>query len=923
MEGEVLSRMFAALSAANEAILRARSESELYQRVCDGAVLGGKSLGAAVIVARDDGLLHWIAVAGADFLSYFPHLVDPSLEGQGLSATALRLGRTVVTGDYANDRRASRLRDPARKLGIGSAAAIPIRRAGQVFGVFLFSLREVHSLSREMIGVLERIAENVSFALDNFDRERSRERAEQARAQVNRLYAALTAANDAILRAEAPEKMLQGVCTSIVEHGAVGSAIFLHEPSSSAFTLAASAGADEFQKIIAKFRISLDPKSPDGSGLGATAFRTGKPCVSNDLAGEPRARPWLAQIEKSGTTACAAFPLFCNGEPIGVLYIFFGGEVGRLDDSLVKLASRIAEYVSFALDRFRAEKEVWRARSFLDAVIENIPMPIVVKAPEQPDAPLRTWAYTLLNRAAERFFEVRREQWIGQTPGSVHHSAVARHFEELDRQVIASEAAATSDDDPIIMPSGLARTVRSHRVAIRDDLGRAEYVVTLLEDVTEQRQVSERIAYIAHHDSLTGLPNRAAFDEFFPKMLQATTELGGELAVMCMDLDGFKDINDQYGHATGDEVLRAMSLRLQAVAEGAFLARIGGDEFVLVKENCGGAKAAGELAARLIEASRDAFDVEGKRLSVGLSIGVALSPTHGSDCKTLLVNADLALYQAKNQQRGTIRYFSPALDSQVRAERALREDLRRALDRSELHAFYQPQVDMEREIIGFEALLRWRSPVRGDVSPMTFIPVAEQTGLVIPIGEWILREACREAALWPGSTRVAVNISPEQFKSTDLPKLVQLVLTDTGLPASRLELEITESVFIDDFARALSVLMRLKAIGIDIALDDFGTGYSSLSYLQAFPFDRIKIDRSFVSELGMNVRSDAIMRAIISMGKSLDISILAEGVETERQFEMLSEFGCNAVQGYLFGRPQPPQEIWRDARGVSVRKALA
>jgi diguanylate cyclase (GGDEF)-like protein len=448
-------------------------------------------------------------------------------------------------------------------------------------------------------------------------------------------------------------------------------------------------------------------------------------------------------------------------------------------------------------------------------------------------------------------------------------------------------------------------------------------VVTLLEDVTEQRQVSERIAYVAHHDSLTGLPNRAAFDEFFPKMLLATTELGGELAVMCMDLDGFKDINDQYGHAAGDEVLRAMSLRLQAVAERAFLARIGGDEFVLVKENCAGAKAAGELAARLIEASRDAFDVEGKRLSVGLSIGVALSPTHGSDCKTLLVNADLALYQAKNQQRGTIRYFSPALDSQVRAERALREDLRRALDRSELHAFYQPQADMEREIIGFEALLRWRSPVRGDVSPMTFIPVAEQTGLIMPIGEWILREAYREAALWPGSTRVAVNISPEQFKSTDLPKLVQLVLIDTGLSASRLELEITESVFIDDFARALSVLMRLKAIGIDIALDDFGTGYSSLSYLQAFPFDRIKIDRSFVSELGMNARSDAIMRAIISMGKSLDISILAEGVETERQFEMLTEFGCNAVQGYLFGQPQPPQEIWRDARGVSARNALA
>ncbi|WP_315838417.1 bifunctional diguanylate cyclase/phosphodiesterase [Bradyrhizobium prioriisuperbiae] len=442
-------------------------------------------------------------------------------------------------------------------------------------------------------------------------------------------------------------------------------------------------------------------------------------------------------------------------------------------------------------------------------------------------------------------------------------------------------------------------------------------------DVTAQREAEKRIAYIAHHDKLTDLPNRSSFDEHFTAVIAAAAGQHSRIAVMCLDLDGFKQINDLNGHSTGDQVLRAIAERLQATAEEAFLARVGGDEFTLIGTDNADRSQSQRLAERLIAAVQEDFFLDGQRFRVGLSIGIAVYPDHGTDTKTLLGNADLALYRAKAKKRGTAQYFNSEMDVRVRERRAMQEELRGALQAGEISLHYQPQVAMRpeasRQVIGYEALARWTSKKYGNVSPDIFMPLAEESELIADIGEWILRDACREARSWREPKTVAVNISPRQFQQIDLPNLVQMVLLDTGLPASRLELEITEGVLIEDFARAVSVLRRLKALGVEIALDDFGTGYSSLSYLHAFTFDRIKIDRKFVMDLDTSRHSQAIVRAVIGLGQSLNVPVLAEGVETEAQFALLAREGCHAAQGYLTGRPQPPSELFSETRSIDTR----
>jgi diguanylate cyclase (GGDEF)-like protein len=401
------------------------------------------------------------------------------------------------------------------------------------------------------------------------------------------------------------------------------------------------------------------------------------------------------------------------------------------------------------------------------------------------------------------------------------------------------------------------------------------------------------------------LPNRAAFNECFAATLERAAANNEQFSIMSADFDHFKEINDLFGHSIGDALLCEASRRLQAAAAGAFLARIGGDEFMLIVTDGEQPAAAASLAERLLAAFADDFAVDGRQLKIGLTIGGAVYPKDGTDAKTLMVNADIALYRAKADMRESALFFSPEMSARLGERLALQNDLRSAIARGELLLHYQPQVRMSGETVGFEALLRWQSPTRGMVSPATFIPVAEESGLILPIGEWVLREACREAASWPQPLTVAVNISPVQFQHSDLPRLVHSILLETGLAPARLELEVTEGVLINDFSRAVSILRRLKSLGVGIALDDFGTGYSSLSYLHSFAFDRIKIDRTFIGDLEHNRHSMAIVRAVIGLGHSLGVPIIAEGVETEIQHAFLVQEGCDAMQGYLTGRPLP------------------
>jgi diguanylate cyclase (GGDEF)-like protein/PAS domain S-box-containing protein len=547
-----------------------------------------------------------------------------------------------------------------------------------------------------------------------------------------------------------------------------------------------------------------------------------------------------------------------------------------------------------------AERERDRTRAFLDTIVDHVPATLVVKN-------VHDRRYVLINRAGENFFGLRREEMVGKTSHEVFSKAQADVITQRDEELLASSTEIFVNDHPLKTPAKGTRLITNKKVTIRDYNGTPQYFVNVIEDVTDRRRTEARIEYLANHDGLTELPNRAAFARQFELAVERAAKGGDNLAVIYVDLDRFREVNDIFGHAGGDLALCAVARRLQAATEGTFLARMGGDEFTVIVEGPQPATAEA-MADKLLAAANEEIEIEGQEFRIGATIGVAIFPTDGEDATTLLGNADSALDQAKAEGRGSIRFFEAQMDHLLRARRDLQIDLRSAAACGELKLYFQPQAQIDGKVVGFEALLRWRHPHRGMVPPSTFIPLAEESGLIIPIGEWVLREACREAVTWPTPLQVSVNLSPVQFQHGDLASLVHSVLLETGLSPHRLELEITENVLIGDFSSAVSILRRLKLLGVRIAMDDFGTGYSSLSYLQSFPFDKIKIDKTFIANLDHNPQSAAIIRAVIGLGRGLELPVVAEGVETKSQLDFLTREACDQVQGYVVGRPLPIED---------------
>jgi diguanylate cyclase (GGDEF)-like protein/PAS domain S-box-containing protein len=548
-------------------------------------------------------------------------------------------------------------------------------------------------------------------------------------------------------------------------------------------------------------------------------------------------------------------------------------------------------------ERMKIERERDHSREFLNQVIDRVPSAIIVKD-------IHNLRYVLVNAAAEMCFGASSDRIIGKTAQELWPPATADLVAQHDKQLLESDGYLSFYEQRFDTPGNGSRIITSKRIIVCDGHGERQYILSVMDDVTERKLANERIVHMAHYDALTDLPNRVLFHEQLEKALKRVHR-GEHVAVLFLDLDHFKTVNDSLGHPVGDELLKAVACRLSAcLRDTDSVARLGGDEFAIIQTAVIAPADITGLTARIFAALKAPFEVNGHQLLADTSIGIAIAPNDGLDPDQLLKNADLAMYGAKAEGRGVCRFFEPDMDARVKARRTLEFDLRQAIQRFEFELVYQPLVHLQdNSISGCEALLRWRHPQRGVVSPTDFIPVAEETGLIVPIGEWVLRTACAQAATWPDNIKISVNISPVQFKNGGFVQLVVNALAMSGLAAKRLELEITEAVLIDDDAEALALFNQLRAFGVRIAMDDFGTGYSSLSYLQRFPFDKIKIDQSFIKGVEASIGQQSIVQAVMAIAKTRDMTTTAEGVETERQKEILRSLGCTEMQGSLFSEP--------------------
>jgi diguanylate cyclase (GGDEF)-like protein/PAS domain S-box-containing protein len=598
---------------------------------------------------------------------------------------------------------------------------------------------------------------------------------------------------------------------------------------------------------------------------------------------------YVARIRQSGELDIASdIDVIQRQDEIGALWRSFRLMIAELADARAQLIAK-------------SEAEINLQNERLNAAIDNMPQGLCMFDVEQK--------LIVSNRRYAEMYGLDPED---MHPGISLHTILARRAAvnmnaEGAQDYIAGRLAAASSLEPWYRVSELGN---GRTVAVSHQPMPSGGSVATHEDITERRKVEAKIEHLAHFDALTNLPNRVSFRDNMDRALR-TLERGGVLAVLCLDLDHFKEVNDTLGHPIGDALLQAVADRIRAcVRPSDCVARLGGDEFAIVQVPADRPADCTALATRLIATIAEPYEISGHQIVIGASVGIAMSPGDGNDGDGLLKNADMALYRAKEDGRGTYRFFEQEMDARMQVRRALELDLRKAVVFGEFDLFYQPIVDLAtNKVTCFEALLRWRHPQRGMVMPGDFIALAEEIGLLGPIGGWVPKKACAEAVGWPGTIVVAVNLSPAQFKSGTLVLDVIAALGQSGLPANRLELEITETVLLQNTDTTMSILKQLRELGVRIVMDDFGTGYSSLGYLQKFPFDKIKIDQSFVRDVFDKPESVAIVRAVTGLGRTLGITTTAEGVETADQLEQVRREGCTEVQGYLFSKPKPAHEL--------------
>ena len=966
-----LTRMYAALSATNEAIMRAKSRAELYTLVCEAAAQGGRFNSVSILLGQaDSGYLEMAASAGP--MAHYARPLKVSTneahaEARGLCGTAFRDRQASISNDFPNDPRGYPFQQIIRNESARSGAAFPLLLEGKPVGVMLFISSETNTFTPEFVELLQRLADNLSFALGRFDAADEKARSDQQRERLGRMLAALSATNEALVRAKSRQQLFDLVCTAAAQGGKFTSTIIaLVRPGSDFMQIMAAAGPTAESACDA--RISINAERPEGKGLAGTAFRTGKPAIANDYLAMQSTAAFHAHAISDGSQAAASFPLIVAGAPVGVM-LFIAVEKDIFTPEFVELLERMTNNVSFALRGFdradekaRTEEQKERLARMLAALSATNEAIVRAKSPAEMfrlvcEAAAKGGRFTSTSIALARpdsaFFEVAAasgptsdkawEMQISPDPTIPEGLGLSGRAFRAGKACIANDYSAERDA-PIFHTASQLQGAQSGAsfplfnggkvvgvmlfVSIEKHTFTPEFV-DLLQRLTanvsfalenfsradEKKKADERIEYLASHDSLTGLPNREMFNGLLRHTIENAQRYQRKFSLLFIDLDRFKVINDSLGHETGDMLLVEVAHRLRGTLRASdVVARLGGDEFVVILENTGERGDVERIANELLSALAQPLQLSGHECHSTASIGIATYPADGIDAQTLTKNADMAMYLAKEDGKNGFRFFSRDVKVQSIERLTLETALRRALERDQFVLHYQPKVDMMTgQITGVEALLRWMHPDFGMVSPMQFIPLAEETGLIVPIGRWVLKEACAQNMAWQRRglrpVSMAVNLSPRQFADPNLLHDVDEALLASGMSAVLLQLEVTESMVMRNVSRAIRVLDAIQTRGIRIAIDDFGTGHSSMSLMKQFPIDTIKIDRSFVRDLAEDPEDQAIAQAIISMGKALGMTVVAEGVETAQQQSFLRAHGCDEMQGYIISKPVPARDL--------------
>ena len=734
-----------------------------------------------------------------------------------------------------------------------------------------------------------------------------RKRAEQQIRRLNQLYSTLSQTNAAIVRIKNRDVLFNRICRIAVEQNPFALAwIGLTEPATGLIRAVVSAGSAS--SYLDTLRVSVHAGIPEGQGISSVAVREGRTVVCNDIGNDPSLAPWHNQTRAAGLHAVASMPLKTAGQTIGVLSLM-AGETGFFDEALIALLTEMAEDISYALDGLDLEAKHREAQAALiesdekfRELTRNIPQVFWMTDIEQKSTIYASPAYETIS--GRRLSELKSEpqSWLK-----------AIHEEDRERVKSARKERAplgTYDIEyRLIHADGKPRWVRDRAFPVRNVQGEIYRIAGIAEDITERKLSEEQLANLAHYDSLTGLPNRVLFNDRLRQAVAQARRNHWIVGVLFLDLDRFKLVNDTLGHASGDLLLKQVADRLSACLRPTdTVGRLSGDEFAVILSELAEAQNAGYVAQKILDALVAPFDLEGSEVFVTASIGITIYPSDSERIDTLIRDADAAMYSAKAAGRNNYQYYTAAMNARALEKLQLETGIRRALERNELLLHYQPKVDIASgNVCGLEALLRWQSPEHGLVSPAQFIPLLEETGLIVPVGEWVTRAACAQLQAWRKAgvplMPVAINLSARQLRQQGYAKVLEQAMKDFDIKPELIRVEITESSLMENPEEAIIVLQSLKALGIRLDADDFGTGYSSLSYLKRFPLDALKIDRSFVRDITNDEDDAVIAQTVITLAHSLGLKVVAEGVETEAQLEFLSAHHCDEAQGYLFAKP--------------------